>query len=314
MVRGRDAQTKGFEAGSKLTQRGNGVSIGNPTPLRSRLVPGLHFLATPIGAARDITLRALDILASADVLAAEDTRTLRHLMEIHGVALGDRPLVAYHEHNNDVALPRLLRAMAEGKSVAYASEAGTPLISDPGFQLGRAAIAEGFTVLSAPGPSAVLCALTVSGLPSDRFMFAGFAPSAKSARETFLRDLVQVQATLILYESPKRINQLLDDLVQIMGEGRNAAVCRELTKRFEEVSRGTLAELVAAFDGRDVKGEIVVLIDRAAEQVADAATVEQALDQALTHMSMKDAAAAVAQAYGLARRDVYQLALKRAGQ
>ena len=303
----------GFEAISKLTQRGNGVSIGNPTPLKSRLLPGLHFLATPIGAARDITLRALDILASADVLAAEDTRTLRHLMEIHGVALGDRPLVAYHEHNNDSALPRLLRAMAEGKSVAYASEAGTPLISDPGFQLGRAAIAEGFTVLSAPGPSAVLCALTVSGLPSDRFMFAGFAPSTKSARETFLRDLVQVQATLILYESPKRINQLLDDLVQIMGAGRNAAVCRELTKRFEEVSRGTLAELVAAFDGRDVKGEIVVLIDRAAERVADAATVEQALDQALTHMTMKDAAAAVAQAYGLSRRDVYQLALKRAG-
>ncbi len=290
------------------------MSISNSTPLKTRLVPGLHFLATPIGAARDITLRALDILASADVLAAEDTRTLRHLMEIHGVALGDRPLVAYHEHNNDVALPRLLRAMAEGKSVAYASEAGTPLISDPGFQLGRAAIAEGYSVLSAPGPSAVLCALTVSGLPSDRFMFAGFAPATKSARETFLRDLAQVQATLILYESPKRINQLLDDLVQILGAGRNAAVCRELTKRFEEVSRGTLAELAAAFDGRDVKGEIVVLIDRAPEQVADAATVEQALDQALTHMSMKDAAAAVAQAYGLARRDVYQLALKRAGQ
>ena len=277
----------------------------------TRLEPGLHLIATPIGAARDITLRALDILASADVLAAEDTRTLRHLMEIHGVALGDRALVAYHEHNNDTALPRLLRAMAEGKSVAYASEAGTPLISDPGFQLGRAAIAEGYTVLSAPGPSAVLCALTVSGLPSDRFLFAGFAPATKSARETFLRELAQVQATLILYESPKRIKQLLDDLVQIQGAGRNAAVCRELTKRFEEVSRGTLAELAAAFDGRDVKGEIVVLIDRAPEQVADAATVEQALDLALTHMSMKDAAAAVAQAYGLARRDVYQLALKR---
>ena len=289
------------------------MTIGNPTPLKTKLLPGLHFLATPIGAARDITLRALDILASADVLAAEDTRTLRHLMEIHGVALGDRPLVAYHEHNNDVALPRLLRAISEGKSVAYASEAGTPLISDPGFQLGRAVIAEGHTVLSAPGPSAVLCALTVSGLPSDRFMFAGFPPAAKSARETFLRDLAQVQATLILYESPKRINQLLNDMVQVLGAGRNAAVCRELTKRFEEVSRGTLAELAAAFDGRDVKGEIVVLIDRAPEQVADAATVEQALDQALTHMSMKDAAAAVAQAYGLARRDVYQLALKRTG-
>lgn len=284
-----------------------------PTPQVQRLAAGLYFIATPIGAARDITLRALDILGSADVLAAEDTRTLRHLMEIHGVALGDRPLVAYHEHNNDVALPRLMRAISEGKSVAYASEAGTPLISDPGFQLGRAAIADGHLVLSAPGASAVLCALTVSGLPSDRFLFAGFAPAAKAARETFLRELVPTQATLILYESPKRVKGLLDDLVQSHGEGRNAVVCRELTKRFEEVTRGSLGELAAAFADRDVKGEIVVLVDRAAEQAADAATVEQALDRALGHMTMKDAAAAVAQAYGLPRREVYQLALKRAG-
>ena len=287
--------------------------IGKTTPLRSALVPGHYFIATPIGAARDMTLRALDILASADVLAAEDTRTLRHLMEIHGVALGDRPLVAYHEHNNDTALPRLMRAIAEGKSVAYASEAGTPLISDPGFQLGRAAIAEGHLLLSAPGASAVLCALTVSGLPSDRFLFAGFSPATKSARATFLRDLAPLQATLILYESPKRVNQLLNDMSDIMGAGRKVVVCRELTKRFEEVSRGTLAELTAAFAGRSVKGEIVVLVDRGSIEVADAETVEQALGQALTHMTMKDAAAAVAQAYGLPRRDVYQLALRRSG-
>jgi 16S rRNA (cytidine1402-2'-O)-methyltransferase len=289
------------------------LTISRAAPEKQRLGAGLYFLATPIGAARDITLRALDILASADVLAAEDTRTLRHLMEIHGLSLGDRPLVAYHEHNNDVALPRLLRAMAEGKSVAYASEAGTPLISDPGFQLARAAIAEGYSVLSAPGASAVLCALTVSGLPSDRFLFAGFPPTAKGARQTFIRELAQVQATVILYESPKRVKALLDDLVQGLGEGRKSVVCRELTKRFEEVSRGTLGELAAAFEGRAVKGEIVVLIDRGPEQSADAATVEQALDQALTHMTMKDAAAAVAQAFGLARRDVYQMALKRTG-
>ncbi len=289
------------------------MTISRAAPEKQRLGAGLYFLATPIGAARDITLRALDILASADVLAAEDTRTLRHLMEIHGLSLGDRPLVAYHEHNNDVALPRLLRAMAEGKSVAYASEAGTPLISDPGFQLARAAIAEGYSVLSAPGASAVLCALTVSGLPSDRFLFAGFPPTAKGARQTFIRELAQVQATVILYESPKRVKALLDDLVQGLGEGRKSVVCRELTKRFEEVSRGTLGELAAAFEGRAVKGEIVVLIDRGPEQSADAATVEQALDQALTHMTMKDAAAAVAQAFGLARRDVYQMALKRTG-
>jgi 16S rRNA (cytidine1402-2'-O)-methyltransferase len=284
--------------------------IGTPSLSPRAIVPGLHFIATPIGAARDITLRALDILAGADVLAAEDTRTLRHLMEIHGVALGDRPLLAYHDHNGEAMRPRLLRALAEGKSVAYASEAGTPLVADPGYQLARAAIDAGFPVLAAPGPSAVLCALTVSGLPSDRFLFAGFPPTTKSARATFLSDLAGVQATLILYESPKRINKLLQDLAQYLGEGRNAAVCREMTKRFEEVSRGTLKELADAFSGRVVKGEIVVLIDRAGEIKADAATVEDALKKALATMTMKDASAAVAEAYGIARREVYQLALK----
>jgi len=201
------------------------VTIGKAGAEKRPLPAGLHFLATPIGAARDITLRAFDILASADVLAAEDTRTLRHLMGIPGIPLGGRPLVAYHEHNTDQALPRLLAAIEQGKSVAYASEAGTPLISDPGFQLGRAVIAAGQTVLSAPGPSAVLCALTVSGLPSDRFMFAGFAPAAKSARQTFLRELAQVQATLILYESPKLINRLLAELVECFGEGPSSLRC-----------------------------------------------------------------------------------------
>jgi len=273
--------------------------------------PGLHFVATPIGAARDITLRALDLLAGADVLAAEDTRSLRHLMEIHGVALKDRLLVPYHEHNEAQALPRLMRALQEGKSVAYASEAGTPLVSDPGFGLARAAIAEGIAVLAAPGPSAVLCALTVSGLPSDRFLFAGFPPSAKTARRTFLSDLARIDATLILYESPKRIQETLGESVQVFGENRQAAVCRELTKRFEEVTRGTLAEVAAAYEGRDVKGEIVLLIDRSAAPQADAETVEAALARAMETMSVKDAAAAIADAYGLARRDVYQLALSR---
>jgi 16S rRNA (cytidine1402-2'-O)-methyltransferase len=275
------------------------------------LPPGLHFVSTPIGAARDITLRALDTLASADVLAAEDTRTLRHLMEIHGVALNGRPMVAYHDHNAGQALPRLLGALAEGKTVAYASEAGTPLVSDPGFELAREAAARGLPVIAAPGPSAVLCALTVSGLPSDRFLFAGFPPNAKSARATFLQELAPVRATLILYESPKRINQLLGDLAQYLGGMRQAAVCRELTKRFEEITRGTLAELVAAFAEREVKGEIVVVIDRAGEIAADAETVEKALDRALQEMSVKDAAAAVAEAYGMARKDVYRMALQR---
>jgi 16S rRNA (cytidine1402-2'-O)-methyltransferase len=277
---------------------------------RRSLTAGLYLVSTPIGAARDITLRALDTLASADVLAAEDTRTLRHLMEIHGIALGDRPLVACHDHNEREVAARLLAAVAAGKSVAYASEAGTPLVSDPGFQLARAAIAEDLPVIAAPGASAVLCALTVAGLPTDRFLFAGFPPTAAAARRSFLQELAQVPATLVFYESPKRVNQLLDELVQVMGAGRYAALCRELTKRFEEVARGSLGDLAAQFADRDVKGEVVVLVDRAGKVAADAETVEAALERALAGMSVKDAAAMVAEAYGLPKRDVYQMALK----
>lgn len=280
-------------------------------PQSGKLAPGLYLIATPIGAARDITLRALDILASADVLAAEDTRTLRHLMEIHGIPLGGRALIAYHDHTTSGGEQKIVQAIANGKSVAYASEAGTPLISDPGFQLGRAVVAAGQVLISAPGPSAVLCALTLSGLPTDRFLFAGFPPSTSAARRSFLQDMNALPATLIMYESPKRVNRLLTDLCDIMGNQRQGAVCRELTKRFEEVSRGTLAELAAAFDGRDVKGEIVVLVDRAAAQVASAETLGAALDKALAQMSLKDAVASVASAYGAARRDVYQMALER---
>ena len=288
------------------------MSIGDPKPLLRPVPPGLHLLATPIGAARDITLRALDLLAGADVLAAEDTRTLRHLMEIHGVALNDRPLVAYHDHNGEAVRPRLLRALSEGKSVAYASEAGTPLIADPGFQLARAAIAEGFTVLAAPGPSAVLAALTVSGLPSDRFLFAGFPPTGAGDRARFLAELGQVPATLILYESPKRINRLLTEMADAFGKDRQAAVCRELTKRFEEVSRGPLGELAEAFSGRVVKGEIVVLIDRPGDRVVDAASIEAALRDALAQGSVKDAAAEVAAALNLPRKEMYRMALQLA--
>lgn len=280
-------------------------------PIPAKLDAGLYLIATPIGAARDITLRALDILASADVLAAEDTRTLRHLMEIHGIPLAGRPMVAYHDHNNDTATPRILRAIAEGKSVVYASEAGTPLISDPGFQLGRAVVGAGQLLISAPGPSAVLCALTVAGLPTDRFYFAGFPPATRAARQAFLQELQSAQATLVFYESPKRVHHLLTDLCETWGGDRLAVVCRELTKRFEEISRGSLAELADAFAGRDVKGEIVVLVDRAAAQAASVETLEAALDKALAQMSVKDAVAAVASAFGAPRRDVYQLALSR---
>ena len=277
--------------------------------LAKTVPPGLHFIATPIGAARDITLRALDILAGSDVLAAEDTRTLRHLMEIHGVALNGRPLWAYHDHNGEAVRPRILAALAEGKSVAYASEAGTPLVADPGYQLSKAAIAAGHVVLAAPGPSAVLAALTVSGLPSDKFMFVGFPPNTSAARLSFLSEMAQIPATLVFYESPKRLSKLLTDMVSSLGEERRAVVCRELTKKFEETTRGSLGELVAVFDGVAIKGEIVVLVYRDHKAKADPITVETALRSALAQMSVKDAAAMVAESLALPRRDVYQVAL-----
>nr|WP_135448445.1 MULTISPECIES: 16S rRNA (cytidine(1402)-2'-O)-methyltransferase [Paracoccaceae] len=271
--------------------------------------PGLHFVSTPIGAARDITLRALDVLAGADVLVAEDTRTLRHLMEIHGVPLRGRPLIAYHDHSGEGALSRILALIGEGRSVAYASEAGTPLISDPGFELARAVAAAGLPMTAAPGPCAAICALTLSALPSDRFLFAGFAPTAQGARRDFLAGLAAVQATLILYESPKRLAALLADLAGTLGAARRAAVCRELTKRFEEVVRGTLAELADDFSRREVRGEVVVLVDRAAPEAATEADIRRALETALQTMRVKDAATFVSQTLGVSRKLAYQIAV-----
>ncbi len=279
------------------------------TPRDSKLAAGLYFVATPIGSARDITLRGLDILASCDVIAAEDTRTLRHLMEIHGVALNGRAVLPYHDHNGAEMRPKIMSLLGEGKSVAYASEAGTPLVADPGFALGRAAIADGHMVTTAPGASASLAALTVSGLPSDRFLFAGFPPSKSGERRKFLQDLDQTQATLILYESPKRIHKLLNEMAEIWSQDRQIALCRELTKKFEEVIRGSLADVIAAIEDRALKGEIVLVIDRAEKQAADEATVIAALRARLKTARLKEAAAQVATELGLPKRDVYQLGL-----
>ena len=273
------------------------------------LVAGLYLVATPIGAARDITLRALDILSSADVLAAEDTRTLRHLMEIHGIKLGGRPLLAYHDHNGAEVRPRILRALADGKSVAYASEAGTPVVADPGYQLARSVIDAGLPVTAAPGPSAAIMALSISGLPSDSFMFAGFPPAQAGARARLLDEIGTVTATLVLYESPKRIHRLLGELCEAWGEAREAALCRELTKRFEEVRRGTLGDLRDALAEAPVKGEIALVVGRPLAVVADAADIDAALRDALGRLRVKEAANEVAEALGLPRRDVYQRAL-----
>lgn len=278
-----------------------------------KITPGLHFLATPIGAARDITLRALDILSQADVLAAEDTRSLRHLMELHGIMLDGRPLVAYHDHNGPAVRPRLMAALAEGKSVAYASEAGTPLVADPGYQLARAAIEAGHPLHTAPGPSAVLAALTVSGLPTDRFLFAGFAPAQSGARKRFIGELRDVPATVVLFESPRRINRILVELAEAWGHEREAAICRELTKRFEEVRRGTLGTLAESTADTREKGEIVLVVDRArptAERLSEAQdNLEARLAGALKDMSVKEAVARVAAETGAPRRQVYQAAL-----
>jgi 16S rRNA (cytidine1402-2'-O)-methyltransferase len=270
---------------------------------------GLYFVATPIGSARDITLRGLDLLAGVDVIAAEDTRTARKLMDIHGVPLRQRPVLAYHDHSGDGMRARILAEITAGKSVAYVSEAGTPLVADPGYALGRAVIEAGLPLTAAPGASAVLAALTVSGLPSDKFLFVGFLAAAKVQRETEIAALRDLPFTLIFYESPKRVRDMLVSLAQVMGGQRQAAVCRELTKRFEQVSRGSLAELVAAFDGPAPRGEIVVLVGRAGATEVGAATVAAALREAMKTMRMKDAATLVAGAMGLPRRQVYQTAL-----
>lgn len=277
-------------------------------PEHVRLEPGLYLVATPIGNARDITLRALDILSSCDVIAAEDTRTARKLLDIHAVPVGGRPLIPYHDHSGPDGRAGIVKLLGQGKSVAYVSEAGTPLIADPGYALAREAAAAGHLVTSAPGASAVPAALSLSGLPTDRYLFAGFAPSASGARRSWLEELTRVPATLVIFESPRRVRETLNDLCEIAGEARQAAVCRELTKKFEEVLRGSLAELRDQVAERDLKGEIVIVIDRGEEVVAEE-TMEAALRRAMSEMSLKDAAATVAEAYGLPRRKVYQAAL-----
>ncbi|MEL6585748.1 MAG: 16S rRNA (cytidine(1402)-2'-O)-methyltransferase [Pseudomonadota bacterium] len=274
----------------------------------SSIDPGLHLVAVPIGTARDITLRALDILRGADVLAAEDTRSLRRLMDIHGVPVGGRPLLAYHDQNGPRMRPRLLQALRDGKSVAYASEAGTPLIADPGYQLGAAAHAEGVPVRAAPGASALLVALCVSGLPTDRFFFAGFLPPKSAARRTALEGLAQIPGTLVLYESPKRVAKMLADASDILGQ-RDAALCRELTKKFEEVWRGPLPDLADRAAKSDIRGEIVVLIEKRAEVEMSDEAVRAMLIAEMQITSLKLAVKSVTTQTRLPRKKVYDLAL-----
>lgn len=272
-----------------------------------QLAAGLYLVSTPIGSARDITLRALDVLGAADVLLAEDTRVLRKLFEIHGLQVGDRRLIAYHDHNGHAKRPEILRHLEEGASVALTSDAGTPMIADPGYGLIQAAQEAGHAVVPVPGASAVLPALQLAALPTDRFMFAGFPPNASGARKRFFEELRDAPGTLVIYESPKRIAASLKDILYVMGN-RDAALCREITKKFEEARHGTISDLIASVEAHPPKGEIVLVIGQD-EETADAATVEEDLLQAMRSHSVKDAASLVAEAHGVPRREVYQLAL-----
>ncbi|MEM8870035.1 MAG: 16S rRNA (cytidine(1402)-2'-O)-methyltransferase [Pseudomonadota bacterium] len=278
------------------------------------LETALYLVATPIGAARDITLRGLDILRDADVLAAEDTRQLRKLMDIHGIDLAGRLMLSYHDHNGPAQRPKLLAALRAGQSVAYVSDAGTPLIADPGFRLAEAALAEGLEVRAAPGASAVLSALSVSGLPTDRFLFAGFLPPKSAARRTALSDLVSLRATLIFYESPRRLAACLADMAVVLGD-RRVSVSRELTKRFEETRRGELAKLADIYAAEAApKGEVAIVVGPPVDAPPDALDLDVALSAALANNSLKDAAQVVAAATGLPRKTVYARALELSGK
>ena len=275
--------------------------------------PGLYVTATPIGNAADITLRARAVLGAVDVIACEDTRVTGKLLKMHGISA---QLTPYHEHNAERVRPRLIARLEEGAAVALVSDAGTPLVSDPGYRLVRECIAKGIPVTALPGPSASLAALVVSGLPTDRFLFAGFLPSRDAARRGALAALAHVPATLVMLESPHRLAASLAAMADVLGD-RDAAVARELTKLYEEVRRGTLSELAAHYAAAATpKGEIVVVVGPPlAAPAPEADALDGALRAALATMSLRDAAAHVAAETGAARGKVYAraLALRRTG-
>ncbi len=269
--------------------------------------PGLYLVATPIGNLKDVTLRALETLASVEAIACEDSRVTGRLLERYAIAT---PLLTYHDHNAEVVRPRILARLEAGAAIALVSDAGTPLISDPGFKLVKAAQAAGHTVSAIPGASAVLAALTASGLPTDRFFFEGFLPPRDAARRTRIDELAGIPATLVLFETGPRIAAMLNDLAARLG-GREAAVCRELTKLHEEIRRGEIAELALSYrDGAETRGEFVVVIGPPAKRERIEETdLDGLLQRALATSSLKDAVEAVATATGQKRRIVYQRAL-----
>jgi len=271
---------------------------------------GLHLVATPIGNLGDITLRALETLAGVDIIACEDTRITRRLTERYQIEALLKP---YHEHNAAMARPKILERLAQGASIALVSDAGTPLISDPGFKLVREVCAAGHAVIALPGPSSVLAALAVAALPTDRFFFEGFLPPKETARRNRLAELARIDATLVMFDSGNRVQDTLRDLAGIMGD-RDAAICRELTKLHEEVRRATVAELATAADALETRGEFVLVIGPPREdaKLMAAQELDDLLRSSLKRDSVKDAVAHAVELSGRPRREIYARALELA--
>src|ERR1700681_2139085 len=284
------------------------VLDGHPTDV-ALLAAGLHIVATPIGNLRDITLRALTALAGADPVACEDTRGARKILARYAITT---PLTPYHDHNAAQARPALLRRLADGAAIALVSDAGTPLISDPGFKLVRAAHEAGYAVTTLPGASSLLAALAVAGLPTDQFLFAGFLPPKAAARRSRIAELSRIPATLVLFETGPRLTATLADLAAGL-RPRETAVCRELTKLHEEIRRGDLETLAQNCAGSELRGEIVLVIGPPSAPVeVSLSDADALLRQALVRVSLKDAVGEVAEVTGLPRRELYQRALKLA--
>ncbi len=287
------------------TSSGKSFRIAGVSVPARPLENALYLVATPIGNLGDITLRALETLSSADVLACEDTRVTRILLERYGIR--NRPY-AYHEHNAQEVGPRLIAALEAGKSVALVSDAGTPLVSDPGYRLGQLALDAGYHVVPIPGASAPLAALVGSGMPSDAFLFAGFLPVKDRGKRDRFAELSKIPATLIFFESPHRIGASVRVAAEVLGRDRRAVVCRELTKTFEEFRRGTLGELAEYYhEDRTVKGEIVLLVEPPSyDDIPDIEDVEKLLKDLVSTMPAAKAAAEAAKLTGLPRKELYQ--------
>ena len=273
-------------------------------------VPGLYLVATPIGNLGDITLRALQTLAGVDIVACEDTRITRRLTERYEIAAELKP---YHEHNAALARPKILERLAQGASIALVSDAGTPLISDPGFKLVREVCAAGHPVIALPGPSSVLAALSVAALPTDRFFFEGFLPPKSAARRARLIELSRIDATLVMFESGNRIQDTLGDLAEMMG-ARDAAICREMTKMHEDIRRAPVAELARLADRLETRGEFVLVVGppAAGAQAISEAALDDLLRNRLKRDSVKDAVAHAVELSGRPRREIYARALELA--